>query len=170
MKKIRLFFLITILLSVISPYAFTEGDGEIIRGSEGTRILAENYGKFDEPWAMTFLPGGELLITEKPGNLILYKPETQNRISVSGVPAVAYGGQGGLGDVILHPDYEENQLIYLSYAEQGSSGRKGAAVARSRLITNNNQASLEDFEVIWRQSPKVSGSGHYSHRMAFDSK
>ena len=86
---------------------------------------------------------------------------------VRGVPGVAYGGQGGLGDVILHPRYDDNRWIYLSYAEQDESGRKGAVVARARLRNVETEPKLEDLEVIWRQQPKVSGSGHYSHRMAF---
>lgn len=86
---------------------------------------------------------------------------------MKGVPRVAYAGQGGLGDVVLHPQYEKNHLIYLSYAEQGASGKRGAAVARARFRPASTETELEDLEVIWRQTPKVRGSGHYSHRLAF---
>jgi len=87
---------------------------------------------------------------------------------VSGVPEVAYGGQGGFGDVVLHPEFAENGLVYVSYAEPGRRGESGAAVARARLVLDDDGGgALEDLEVIWRQVPKVSGNGHYGHRIAF---
>src|SRR3954468_2098085 len=79
----------------------------------------ETLASFDEPWAMTFLPGsGQLLVTEKRGRLKLWSPE-RPAIDVAGVPSVHYGGQGGLADIVLHPDFEHNHLVYLSYAEPG---------------------------------------------------
>jgi glucose/arabinose dehydrogenase len=122
---------------------------------------------FNEPWAMAFLPDGRLLVTEKRGHLQLYTPGGES-IKVSGVPTVDYGGQGGLGDVVLHPDFADNGLVYLSYAEPGEGGRSGAAVARGTLDLQNH--ALQDVTVIWRQSPKVRGNGHYGHRMAFDAE
>ena len=82
------------------------------------------------PWAMTFLPDGRLLITAKKGQLLLVTQEGESS-EVSGVPVVDYGGQGGLGDVILHPDFTSNGVVYLSYAEAGEGGTRGAAVARA---------------------------------------
>lgn len=120
---------------------------------------------FDEPWAMTFLPGGKALITEKKGKLLLWEQGGES-IEVSGVPTVAYGGQGGLGDVIIHPDFANNRFVYLSYAEAGEGGF-GAAVVRGKLVEDGGKASLTDVQVIWRQEPKVSGQGHYGHRLAF---
>ncbi len=86
---------------------------------------------------------------------------------VSGVPDVVYGGQGGLGDVVLHPDFASNGMIYVSYAEAGDDDTQGAAVARGRLELTADGGSLQEVEVIWRQFPKVSGKGHYGHRVAF---
>jgi len=139
----------------------------MIYGNAGSRLLAESFGEFNEPWAMTFLPGGDLLVTEKNGTLLLVHLDNRSRAPVKGVPRVAYGGQGGLGDIILHPQYRENQWIYLSYAEQDASGKRGAVVARARFRPAAAGSKLENLEVIWRQEPKVSGSGHYSHRLAF---
>jgi len=90
-------------------------------------------------------------------------------VPVRGVPKVAYGGQGGLGDIILHPEYDVNKLVYISYAEQGESGKRGGAVARGQFNPDATDPILKDVEVIWRQEPKVKGSGHYSHRLAFSS-
>lgn len=121
---------------------------------------------FEEPWAMTFIPGTpNALITEKKGKLKLWENEGAV-VDVEGVPAVAYGGQGGLGDVILHPDFANNKYIYLSYAEAGEGGY-GAAVARGTLEMNGEKPILTGVQVIWRQEPKVSGQGHYGHRLAF---
>ena len=125
--------------------------------------------RFDQPWAMTFLPDGRLLVTEKPGHLRLINVTSGNVGEITGVPAVAYGGQGGLGDVVLHPQFASNKLVYLSYAEEGSGGR-GAAVARAtlKLDVSGNGGSLSNLQVIWRQFPKVTGEGQYGHRIAFD--
>lgn len=124
----------------------------------------EELGRFEEAWAMTFLPDGRLLITEKPGRLELVDLEADRIVEVAGVPEVAYGGQGGLGDVVLHPDFADEPRLYLSYAEPGEGGR-GAAVARALLRETDDGAMLEALEVIWRQTPKDPGQGHFSHRI-----
>lgn len=133
-------------------------------------FVATEFARFNEPWAMTFLPDGRLLVTEKPGNLRLFNPATRAISEIVGLPAVVYGGQGGLGDVVLHPQFASNRLVYLSYAEAGTGGA-GAAVMRAQLVLNSsgNGGSLSGGQVVWRQSPKVGGQGHYSHRIAFDS-
>jgi len=122
---------------------------------------------FDEPWAMAFLPDGRLLVTEKQGRLHVVSLNDASSTLVRGVPAVDYGGQGGLGDVALHPDFAENGRIYLSYAEAGDSDTRGAAVASATLSLAPGSETLSDVAVIWRQDPKVSGRGHYGHRLLF---
>ena len=121
---------------------------------------------FDIPWAMAFLPDGRLLVTEQRGALKLYTPGG-SKVDIRGVPQVSWFGQGGLGDVVLHPDYASNGLVYLSYAEAGEGETRGAAVARAKLALDGNGGELQNLQVIWRQSPKVDGGGHYSHRIAF---
>ena len=117
---------------------------------------------------MAFLPDGRLLVTEKRGALKLTTRSRRRNGDVTGVPAVEYGGQGGFGDVVLHPDFAANGLVYLSYAEPGERGSAGAAVARARLRSNDaGGGALENLTVIWRQTPKVDGRGHYGHRIAF---
>ncbi|MEJ2136966.1 MAG: PQQ-dependent sugar dehydrogenase [Desulfofustis sp.] len=138
-----------------------------VTGSAGSVLQVEEFAVFDEPWAMTFLPGGDLLVTEKSGTLLLVSADGKSKTAVAGVPEVAYGGQGGLGDIILHPEYESNSTVYLSYAEQGRNGKKGAAVAMARFDHDPSRPALNDLKVIWRQHPKTTGSGHYSHRLAF---
>ena len=131
---------------------------------------SSEVARFNQPWAMTFLPDGRLLVTEKQGRLRLVDVGSGAIGEISGVPAVAYGGQGGFGDVVLHPQFAGNKLVYLSYAEQGANDTRGAVVARAtlNLTPGSNNGSLSGLQVIWRQVPKVSGEGHYSHRIAFD--
>ncbi len=131
-------------------------------------FVATPIASFEEPWAMSFLPDGRLLVTEKKGRLIVVTQDGDKSEPLSGVPDVDYGGQGGFGDVVLHPDYESNGLVYISYVEAGEDDTRGAAVARAKLTLNEDGGGgLDDLEVIWRQEPKVTGKGHYGHRIAF---
>ncbi len=167
MRSLRLTSYLSLLLFLLSCSTYGGPAGNMITGNAGSKLLSESFGAFNEPWAMTFLPDGDLLVTEKSGTLLQVHLDDRSRVPVKGVPKVAYGGQGGLGDIILHPQYRDNNWIYLSYAEQDASGNRGAAVARAQLRPASAQPELKNFEVIWRQKPKVSGSGHYSHRLAF---
>ena len=128
---------------------------------------------FDSPWAMAFLPGrgvrmtGAMLVTEKAGKLWLVDTTTGKRTAVTGVPRVDAGGQGGLGDVIVHPDFAGNRFVYLSWVEAGDRDMRGAVVGRGMLVMNGKTARIDGLQVIWRQEAKVSGRGHYGHRLAF---
>ena len=136
--------------------------------TEGRPFTVEDVARFVEPWAMTFLPDGRLLVTEKKGALKVVDVATGTSGTVSGVPAVDYGGQGGFGDIVLHPRFADNGMVYMSYAEAGEDDTRGAAVARAKLtLDDSGGGALSDMEVIWRQAPKVTGRGHYGHRIAF---
>ncbi|EOW0878347.1 PQQ-dependent sugar dehydrogenase, partial [Acinetobacter baumannii] len=127
----------------------------------------EAVAHFNEPWAITSLPDQRLLVTERQGKLKIFNPQNKQVLDVQGVPAVNYGGQGGLGDVALHPDFAKNHWIYLSYAAKGQGG-SGAVISRAKLdLSDPNQPKLTDIKQIWQQVPKVSGQGHYGHRMLF---
>ena len=125
------------------------------------------FATFQEPWAMTQLPDGTLLITERKGQLQWFNPVNKQTKTITGIPKVAYGGQGGLGDVQLHPDFANNHLIYLSYAE-AENNQYGATVVRAKLDLSVEQPKLENIQRIWTQVPKLSGQGHYSYRILFD--
>ncbi len=134
--------------------------------ADGKPFSTAVVAKFAEPWAMTFLPDGRALVTEKKGALRILGAD--GRIgNVSGVPAVDYGGQGGLGDVVLHPDFASNGWIYLTFAESGENDTRGAALARGKLTLDEAGGALSEVAVIWRQVPKFGGRGHYGHRVAF---
>ena len=129
--------------------------------------------RFDSPWAMDFLPGSGVrmtnaaLVTEKAGKLWLVNVQTGARQEVSGVPQVAVIGQGGLADVVAHPGFAGNHRIYLSFTEAGPDGTSGGTVGYGRLILGHGPPRIEGFKVIWRQSPRVGGGNHYSQRIAF---
>ena len=128
---------------------------------------------FNAPWAMDFLPGsgvpltGMALVTEKVGKLWLLDSGSGQRQEVAGVPAVKVAGQGGLGDVVARLDSLGKYRVYLSFVEAGPDGTSGAALGYGLLALGEGQPRLEGFKVIWRQAPKVSGNGHFGHRIAF---
>ena len=153
-------------IALIVPFALMAcGAGGGGTTPEAFPFRIAGVAAFDEPWAMAFLPDGRALITEKKGHLKIWLEGSEAK-DVSGGPDVAGEGQGGLGDVAIHPDFKHNQLVYLSWVERGLGG-KGAVVGRAKLIEDNRGARLEGLQVIWRQEPKVSGSGHFGHRLAF---
>ena len=122
--------------------------------------------RLEHPWGLAFLPDGGMLITEREGRLrIVGKDRKLEPQPVSGLPAIAAQGQGGLLDVALHPRYAENGLVYLSYSARGEGG-VGTEVARGRLKGNR----LEDVQVIFRQQPKGSTGRHFGSRLVFDRK
>ncbi len=132
----------------------------------GRPFAISTQGQFNEPWALAFLPGTPYaLVTERGGRLMLWEEGRPAR-RVAGTPTVAYGGQGGLGDVRPAPDFAASGIVYLTWAEPGPNGTRGAALGRARLVPGD-APRLEGLSVIWRQAPKVSGQGHYSHRLAF---
>lgn len=160
MKRL-IFFRTTLLLALSVVAQNTLAD---------TPFKTQEIASFNEPWAMTFLPSGELLVTEKSGQLLLVSTNGVVSSPIENVPEVAYGGQGGLGDVVLHPDYANNSVIYLSYAEKGKSNKYGAIVVSAKLNISENGGSLSEIKKVWEQTPKVTGRGHYGHRIAFDTE
>ncbi|QUT07019.1 PQQ-dependent sugar dehydrogenase [Sphingobium phenoxybenzoativorans] len=128
-----------------------------------TSIIAD----FDSPWAMTFIPDGRMLVTEKAGEMLLFDPRNGTKIPVSGIPEVDSAGQGALMDVVLSPQFDSNHMVYFSFSEAGEGG-KGVALATGRFDQASDGATkLDGVKVIFRGDPKVEGNGHYSGRIAF---
>ncbi|MDO6533018.1 PQQ-dependent sugar dehydrogenase [Alteromonas stellipolaris] len=163
---------ITLLITMLATsfVALAQSDLPVkveMKGSKGTIIVGEAIASFNNPWAMAFLPDGHSLVTEKAGTLWLLDKSQQKRFAVTGTPDVTARGQGGLGDVIVHPDFKTNSTIYISYIERDPKDDpySGAVIERATLTISDSGANLSDRELIWHQSPKVTGNGHYSHRM-----
>ncbi|MEO7239817.1 MAG: PQQ-dependent sugar dehydrogenase, partial [Sphingomicrobium sp.] len=136
-------------------------------------FTASEVASFSTPWAMDFLPGSGVpltnaaLITEREGNLWLVDVTSGKKQAVAGLPNIHVEGQGGLQDVIASPDFAGNQRIYLSFAEGGANGTSGTAVGFGRLILGQGQPRIKGFRTIWRQAPKVTGGAHFAGRLAF---
>ncbi len=114
------------------------------------------------PWGLAFLPGGDILVTERRGALRVVRDGVLLPDPVAGLPAIDQHGQGGLLDVTLHPDYADNRLVYLSYAGRGDDGYS-TEVLRGRL----EGESLTNVEVIFRAAPKTDSKRHFGSRLLF---
>lgn len=156
-----------LLLSPASCSAAPAGDKPTSEVSlTEARIAVTTEARLAEPWAMAFLPGGKTaLVTERRGRLMLWR-EGQAVRAVAGTPRVDYGGQGGLGDIKLAPDFATTGTVYLTWVEAGPNDTRGAVMGRAHLVIGDNPR-FEGLAVIWRQQPKVTGRGHFSHRIAF---
>lgn len=127
-----------------------------------TAVVAD----FDAPWAMTFLPDGRMLVTEKTGTMLLVSADGKTRRVVATLP-VDSAGQGGLMDVVLAPGFATNGQVYFSYSAAGEGG-KGVVLARAMLDqATKGGERLRSIEELFRATPFVSGNGHYSGRIAF---
>jgi len=120
------------------------------------------------PWAMAFLPAPQegMLITERTGNLRLWRAQQGLSEPLQGVPAVFTQGQGGLLDLVLSPDFAQDRRVYLSYAAADADGMASTEVGYGRL--SDDAQRLEDFTVIMRQMPRLSRGYHFGSRLVFD--
>ena len=120
------------------------------------------------PWGMAFLPGGKMLVTEKPGRLRIVGADGKLSEPVAGLPAVDARGQGGLLDVSLDPGFATNQLIYWSYAEPRDDGTNNTAVARGRLVDDAAAPRVENVQVIFHQVPSMAATTlHFGSRLVW---
>ena len=162
-------FKIFMLCCIVSGAAACSRPGDAAASGASTisaALDASPVASFQEPWTVRLLPDGGLLVTEKKGNL--KRVAVDGSVGdISGVPEVDYGGQGGFGDVALHPEFARNGIVYLSYIEAGSGDTHGAVVARAKLSLDAGGGTLSELSIIWRQLPKFGGRGHYGHRLRF---
>lgn len=154
----RYFFLVIVCLF----WTVTWAEAEDYRSSAGSLQVSTVISGLENPWGLAFLPDGRILVTERPGRLRLVSREGVLSEPLSGLPPVYAQGQGGLLDVLLDPQFEQNNLIYFSFAEE-QNGLAGTAVARAELKGDR----LENVRVIFRQQPKVSGRNHWGSRLVF---
>ncbi|MCZ6813182.1 MAG: PQQ-dependent sugar dehydrogenase [Alphaproteobacteria bacterium] len=160
-KRMTGFALLAVALSSLAAQGAVAQD-RVYRSERAAFRLNTIAGGLARPWGLAFLPGGDILVTERPGRLRMVRGGRLQRRPVGGVPKVVARGQGGLLDVIAHPRFAENRLIYLSYAARGAGG-VGTHVARARL----NGSKLTDVRVIFAALPRNSGGVHFGSRMVF---
>ncbi|MGA0559298.1 PQQ-dependent sugar dehydrogenase [Larkinella sp. VNQ87] len=122
------------------------------------------------PWAMAFLPNGDLLVTERPGQLRLVKNGKLDPTPINGLPPILYRGQGGLLDIYLHPNYKENGWIYISYSSPKAEGEAGDGANTALLRARLKDHDLIDVKVLFKAMPNVTGAPHYGGRIVFDNR
>lgn len=150
---------VTLLIFTCSSFA-QKSTVETDAGSIKVETLAEGL---DHPWGMAFLPDNRLLVTERAGTLRILDENNNLSEPLQGTPEVFAVGQGGMLDVALHPDFDQNNYIYLSFSEPGQDSTASTALGRGVLSGNE----LQDFEVIFRMEPKVEGPNHFGGRIIF---
>jgi glucose/arabinose dehydrogenase len=137
------------------------------KSADYTLFVTELQSGLQSPWGMAFLPDKRLLITQKNGQILIVSADGKRvDARLENLPAVASRGQGGLLDVALDPDFKTNNYVYWSYAEPGTGAEKdlaGTAVARGILQGD----SLKGIQLVFRQTPKVTGAGHFGSRLVF---
>tara|TARA_R110000824_G_scaffold386283_5_gene581056 strand:- start:18911 stop:20086 length:1176 start_codon:yes stop_codon:yes gene_type:complete len=155
-------------IGLVLTILFAAGYSDLNAAAQEGAITAPAYQivpvveGLDHPWSLTFLPDGSMLIVHLNGRIVLVKDGALSPDPVAGVPPVFFRSQGGLFDAILHPEFETNRLIYLSYAH-GDGDANATRVARARF----DGASLHDVEVIFEATPLKDTPVHYGGRLLF---
>ena len=152
-----------LLLALFLPLLLPAQKGQAVTEAGAVKIVTL-VDSLDHPWGMDFLPDGRILLTERAGHLrVLDLADTTLSDPIAGVPEVYADGQGGLLDVVLHPDFADNQFVYLTFAEMDADSMSSTALGRGRWTGDR----LEDFTTLWVQQPKIKGTKHYGGRIVF---
>ncbi|WP_404335453.1 PQQ-dependent sugar dehydrogenase [Sphingomonas sp. MMS12-HWE2-04] len=153
------------LLAACNPQSGAQAQERATSASAGKPFTVTTIADFDAPWAMTFLPDGRMLVTEKAGTLLLVSADGKTKTPIATMPVMAEG-QGGLMDVVLHPKFAQNHLVYFSYSEARADGLKGVVLARGTFV-EGAVPELGKIETLFRANSYVEGNGHFSGRIAF---
>jgi len=163
MKKILPVFVL--LLTVLTVTCAAQPD--IPRSDNDSNYTLETVVTgISSPWGMAWLPDGAMIITDRSGELRLFENDQLVEQSINGVPEVWANGQGGLLDVAVHLDYEQNGWIYLTYSSP--EGGEGANTALMRATLNDDRTALVDQEVLYKAEPNTSRGQHFGSRITFD--
>ncbi|MDO5529031.1 MAG: PQQ-dependent sugar dehydrogenase [Paracoccus sp. (in: a-proteobacteria)] len=132
----------------------------------GVSLAAEEIaGDLEHPWAVALLPGGDALVTERPGRMRYFSAEDGMSEPLSGLPEIVAARQGGLLDVTLSPDFDNDRMVYFSFSEPRENDNNGTSVARGTLSDDNS--ALENVEVIFQAEPGIPNNMHYGSRVVF---
>lgn len=164
MKKFR-FVAVTALLTLTAP--FISAEDLSIKTERYTLKVDTLASGLSSPWSVALLPDGLTLITEKAGQLRVLRDGKLLARPVAGLPEVTVRGQGGLLDVVAHPGYQKNRLIYWSYSA-GTATEVGTEVARGRLSCDGDECRVSDVQVIFIQKPKANAGQHFGSRLVWD--
>ena len=158
---------VPLLIAFIAFLTFSTmaANGKSIKSQLHDYRVVELATDLEHPWSFAFLPEGGILITERVGRVRLFKNNKLDPKALGGVPEVIDGGQGGLLDIVLHPQFKNNRQLYLSYV---SGGDTGANIKVSRFDFDQRTNSLKNRYKIFDAVPKVFGGRHFGGRMTFD--
>lgn len=158
-------FLAAFGLLMISSFCQVQEDPAIPAGDEqATQVEVEVIAKgFDSPWAMAWLPNGDMLVTDRPGKIWKVAKGSNAKTELKGVPEVYANGQGGMLDMILHPNYASNGWIYISYSGKGEGGGN-TVIMRAKLSGDE----LVSQEILFKAGNLTNSGVHFGGRMAFD--
>jgi aldose sugar dehydrogenase len=150
---------------ILTSATIVQAQAERMQTNKGVKVQVENLvSGLNHPWGMAFLPGNRLLITERnTGHLYILDTDHTLSKPLKGVPEVRAHGQGGLMDVALDPQFEENNYIYLSYAKPGKGGTAATALGRGKFADGR----IDNFQDIFVQEPYLDGPNHFGNRIAF---
>lgn len=163
MNVIYICQLLGLLLLYLPVVSFTAQTLKPVMGNDELFRVVTITDGLEHPWGMAFLPDGRILVTERPGRLRVISNGLLDPKPISGLPKIAAYGQGGLLDVVLHPQFKHNGWIYFSYAAAGAGGM-GTEVARARLAGKQ----LSQLQVLFRLEKKTSAGRHFGSRLVFD--
>ncbi|HEX5638453.1 MAG TPA: PQQ-dependent sugar dehydrogenase [Burkholderiaceae bacterium] len=153
-----------LLLAAAPPAALSQ----VATQEHRVRLVTVATG-LEYPWSLAFLPDGRMLVTERPGRLrVLTKDGRLDPKPVEGLPRVDPQGQGGLMDVVLHPDYARNGWVYWTYTQRGGGNGNGTELARGKLAGGPGNYRMEQVQVLFRMQPKTSTGRHFGSRLVFD--
>jgi aldose sugar dehydrogenase len=153
------------LVTACTPTSILSGQDTTFRSAEHDYRLVTVVEGLSVPWAMAFLSGGDMLVTERAGRLRIVRDGRLLPDPVPGLPTVRAGGQGGLMDVVLHPEFAANRLVYITYSKPNADNtRNTTAVIRARFENDR----LENVEDILEANAWSEGQGHFGSRLAFD--
>jgi len=162
MKIILPFFCLLSLTFACTPKK--DYSPERVTQSEKQKFVVDTITQsLENPWGIAFLPDGRILVTERKGEIRIIKDDQLTEEKIENVPAVYANGQGGLLDIIVHPDYASNGWIYLSYAKPGEGGG-ATTIARTKLDGNK----FTDFQELFTAQPYVNSEAHFGSRIVFD--
>ncbi len=164
-KKLPIFFVLVMFLTISCA-----GEPEIRKSNTDEDYTIETVvssDHIDVPWGIAWLPDGDMLITERSGEILLFSNGEVANASLDGVPEVWDESQGGLLDIELHPDYEDNGWIYITYSSMEGSG-EGANTALMRAKLNEDRSGLTDQEILYKAEPNSSRGQHFGSRIEFD--
>lgn len=164
---ISVFFLLSELITADGPQSW---DSSVEKTKKETFNVENFVEGFDVPWGMSFLPNGNLLVSDRNGTLWLVDKKSKNKAKVSGVPKVRYKGQGGLLDIQIHPNYKDNKYIYISYSDflKDNKNKSFTSIVRAKLDENK----LTDIKNIYKADNifYTKSTVHYGTRIVFDNE